>query len=74
MGINNLIAPTINWAIHQSPAVRSAIIESSGFKRARTIWTTRRELGRFGYFILGNKVGAYLTSSHFALVFKGVNL
>lgn len=58
MGIKNPIAPTINWAIHQSPAVWSAIIESSGFKHVRTTWTTRRELGRFGHFILGNKVGA----------------
>jgi hypothetical protein len=74
MGIKNPIAPTINWAIHQSPAVWSAIIQSSEFKHARTTWTTRRELGRFGHFILGNKVGAYLTSSHFTLVFKAVNL
>ena len=74
IGIKNPIAPTINWAFHQTPAVWSAIIESSGFKHVRTAWTTRRELGRLGHLILGNKVGAYLTNSHFALEFKAVDL
>jgi hypothetical protein len=73
MGIKNPIAPTINWAIHQSPTVWSSIIKSSRFKHVRTVWTTRRELGRFGHFILGNKVGAYLTNSHFVMIFRAVN-
>jgi len=72
MGIKNPIAPTINWTVHQSPHVWSSLIEASGYKCLKTTWTTRRELGRFGHAILGNKVGAYLTNSHFSLAFKAV--
>lgn len=72
MGIKNPIAPTINWTVHQSPNVWSPLIEASGFKHLKTTWTTRRELGRVGHAILGNKVGAYLTNSHFAMVFGAV--
>lgn len=73
MGLKNPLAPTIDWRAHQSPKVWSAIIEPAGFELVRTTWTTRREFGSLGHKILGNNLGSYITTSHFALEFRAIS-
>lgn len=70
LGVKNPLAPTIEWDLHQPPSVWIELIEQSGFRHKRTIWTSRRELGWLGRKMLGNAFGAYLTTSHFALHFE----
>ncbi len=63
----NVFAPTIEWRIHQQPKVWSELLVEAGFLPARIRWDAPSKLRGPGQMIFGNRVGGYLTGSHFIL-------
>ncbi|MGJ9421488.1 class I SAM-dependent methyltransferase [Aeromicrobium sp. CF3.5] len=69
--IGNVFAPTIEWHIHQQPEVWDRLMTQAGFAPGRTRWDAPSKLRRPGQMVLGNKIGAYVTNSHFILTAQG---
>jgi SAM-dependent methyltransferase len=63
----NVFAPGIEWNIHQQPEIWNELLLSSGFGVGRIRWDAPSKLRRTGQIVLGNRVGGYLTNSHFVL-------
>ena len=69
LGLRNPVAPSINWGIHQPPEVWSKVALETGFTETDRLWTSRREFGRLGQVVAGNRPVSYLLNSHFVLHF-----
>lgn len=69
-GGRNPVAPSIDWAIHQPPTVWVRLFQEAGFVKDRVRWDTLPQLGGRLYALLNNRLGAYLTTSHFILRFR----
>ena len=67
LGLPSPFAPGIDWRIHQTPAIWAELFSEQGFRLERTTWATRREFGLYGKLLLGNAIGAYLTTSQFTV-------
>lgn len=67
LGLPSPFAPGIDWRIHQPPAIWAELFSQQGFRLERTTWATRREFGSYGKLLLGNELGAYLTTSQFTI-------
>lgn len=67
----NMFAPTIEWSIHQEPGVWDALMVAAGFSPARIRWDAPSKMRGPGQLLFGNRVGAYLTSSHFVMTAQG---
>lgn len=67
LGLPNVFAPTIHWRIHQQPQVWDALMVAAGFRPARIRWAAPNTLRRPGQLVLGNRLGGYLTNSHFIM-------
>lgn len=67
VGLKNPFAPTINWRIHQPPAIWIRLLSEFGFVSPHVRWTFDRRLRHFGRVFLGNRVAAYFLQSHFCL-------
>ena len=63
-------AKRIEWEKHQPPEVWAGILQKSGFSTPIIKWTSYASLGRIGELVLGNRVGAFLTTGHFVLRMK----
>jgi len=63
----NIFSPTIEWHIHQQPKMWDKLLVESGFQPGRIRWNALSKLHKPGQILLGNRVGAYLTNSHFIL-------
>lgn len=70
IGVNNPLAPSIEWEKHQSPKTWKQLAVDGGFKTSRTKWTTLGILGSLGSMISNNPLFAFLTISHFQLFLK----
>lgn len=64
----NPLAPDIEWDKHQPPSVWAKVLLESGFARPAVSWTSPTRLGPVGRLFLGNKLAAYLLTSHFRLL------
>lgn len=69
-GLRSPFAPTIDWRIHQQPDTWSSLLDEVGFTTTRLVWNAPRQLGAVGQVLLGNRLGAYLTTSHFILALR----
>lgn len=69
--LHNIFAPTIEWHIHQQPTAWDRLMVDAGFAPARVRWDAPSKMRRPGQFVFGNRVGAYLTSSHFVMTARG---
>jgi SAM-dependent methyltransferase len=69
VGLKNPLAKNIDWETHQSPQRWIKIFEKAGFKKNSLRWNTPKYFGKFGNFLLGNKVVSFLTTSHFRVEF-----
>lgn len=65
IGIKNPLMPTIEWNKHQSPYTWCSLLKKVGFKDAKVLWSSPNMLGVIGRFLLGNRIAAYFTFSHF---------
>ena len=65
--IRNPITPTIEWKKHQQPRRWADLLTSSGLTVDEIDWTFPARLGDSWRPLLGNRVAAYLTNSHFRL-------
>ncbi len=72
LNLHNPIAPTIEWHIHQQPETWLALMSKAGFARGGIRWNAHWRLGRPGQLLLGNRLGAYATSSHFTITAQAV--
>lgn len=66
--LRNPMARSIEWHKHQAPEVWAALFEKEGFVTQSIDWTAPSFLGKAGRLLFGNKVMAYMWSSHFRLV------
>lgn len=71
LGVHNVFAPTIEWEIHQEPKVWDQLMTDAGFEPGRIRWDAPSKMRRPGQVVFGNRVGAYLTNSHFILTARG---
>lgn len=65
--MRNPLARSIEWWKHQSPWTWSAMLRDAGFCNATVQWTAPSLLGASGQVVLGNRIGAYFTTSYFVL-------
>jgi SAM-dependent methyltransferase len=70
LGLPNPILRTIEWEKHQSPSLWAALLAEVGFRDPRIRWSSFNTLRRPAQWLLGNRVGAYLTTSAFCLAMK----
>lgn len=70
LGVTNPLASMIEWEKHQSPQFWAQLLGEAGFGKPRIRWITWNTLRRPGQVVLGNRVGAYLTTSIFWLHVK----
>lgn len=70
LGLRNPIATTIEWEKHQSPKLWAELLAEVGFEQPRIRWLSFNSLRRPGQLLLGNRVGAFLTTSQFCLTMK----
>lgn len=70
IAMSNPFTPQIEWQKHQNPNVWGKVFAKAGFKTEATKWTSPNQLGHIGKILLGNKLGAYLTISHFRMLLK----
>jgi hypothetical protein len=63
----NPFVPEIEWELHQQPRVWAQLLGESGFLQARIRWNPMTRAGRAGELVLANRVGAFMTQSHFTL-------
>lgn len=68
LGRKNPFAPTIEWGKHQPPEVWIEFMLQAGFTDPQVRWFSIQRLGRIGKFLLGNRIGAYLTDSYFRII------
>ncbi len=67
IGLKNPLMPTIEWNKHQSPFVWKKFLQNCGFKKIKISWTTPNSFGLIGRILLGNRLAAYFTLSHFKI-------
>jgi cyclopropane fatty-acyl-phospholipid synthase-like methyltransferase len=70
--VRSPFAPTIDWTIHQQPGTWAALFSNAGFTTLDLKWNAHRRLGPLGQLVLGNRVGAFVTNSHFTLRMRKV--
>lgn len=64
LNVKNPMAPTIEWEEHQDPTVWVELLSECGFHKGQIWWNPLYRLRVLGP-LIRNKVGAYLTNSHF---------
>lgn len=64
----NPFLPAVNYRRHPEPRVWSQLLAQAGFQRPRVRWIAPGRLGRLGAALCSNRLGAYLTHSHYRLV------
>ena len=67
LGLRHPASPLAEWQKHQPPEVWSGLLKDSGFCDPHITWSSYNRLGRIGWLLLGNRVGAFFTASHFRL-------
>lgn len=67
IGRRSPFAPSIEWSLHHQPEVWAGLLQRAGFGDERVRWNTHAKLGAPGQGLLGNRLGGYLTNSHFIL-------
>lgn len=67
VGIHNPFAPSIEWEKHQKPELWAELLGSAGFRTHGLRWNALARAGKMGQAVLGNRLGGYLTNSHFIL-------
>jgi SAM-dependent methyltransferase len=67
LGLRHPLLPQIEWHKHQDPAVWSELLRGAGFDRRSLRWSSFNNLGRPGWLLLANRVGAFVFSGHFRL-------
>ncbi len=67
LGIRNPFAPTIEWHKHQAPEVWASLLGEAGFVNPGIRWSSFGELRNWGRVLIGNRMMAYLLTSHFCL-------
>jgi SAM-dependent methyltransferase len=65
LGLRNPFDPAIEWHKHQPPEVWLEMLELVGFRRESLRWSSPAKLGRAGQVLLGNRLAAFLFTSHF---------
>lgn len=70
LGLPSPFAPGIDWHIHQEPSTWRQVLAAGGFQHPRVRWDAVSRLGPIGQAVLGNRVGAFLTNSHFILTMQ----
>ena len=74
LGFKNPFTPQIEWMKHQDPGVWKKVFKKAGFETIRTKWTSPNQWGKIGNTLLGNKMGGYVTISHFNMRLKYLKL
>lgn len=64
------ISRSIEWHKHQDPELWAGLLRQAGFEEPRIGWSSYNRLGRLGWAVLANRVGAFLTTGHFRLVMR----
>lgn len=64
------ISRTIEWHKHQDPEVWAGLLEAAGFCDGAISWSSYNRLGRFGWALLANRVGAFVSTGHFRLLMR----
>lgn len=70
LGIPHPISRTIEWHKHQDPEIWAALLERAGFREPIVGWSSYNRLGRFGWALLANRVGAFVSTGHFRLLMR----
>jgi SAM-dependent methyltransferase len=65
--LTNPFARSIEFELHQNPRIWRALLNSTGFVCEGWMWNSMMRTGELGRLLLGNRLGAYLTTSHFTL-------
>jgi 2-polyprenyl-3-methyl-5-hydroxy-6-metoxy-1,4-benzoquinol methylase len=73
LGMRNPIDPAIEWHKHQPPEVWMGLAAEVGLETQRVRWSTPARFGRIGAALLGNRVCAFLFTSHFVITMRKAN-
>ncbi len=65
--VRNPFVPDIEWHLHQQPRVWAQLLAEAGFLESRIRWNPMTRAGRAGELVLANRLGAFVTQSHFTL-------
>jgi hypothetical protein len=60
----------IEWHKHQDPEVWAALLEEAGFIHPVVAWSSYNRLGRVGWALLANRIGAFFATGHFRLMMR----
>jgi SAM-dependent methyltransferase len=67
LGVINPFAPSIEWNKHQKPELWIELLEQVGFTKVSLEWSSYNILKYLGRILMGNRLMAYLTFSHFKI-------
>ncbi len=67
LGVINIFAPSIEWNKHQKPELWIELLEQVGFTKVSLEWSSYNILKNLGRILMGNRLMAYLTFSHFKI-------
>ena len=70
LGLRHPASPLAEWHKHQPPEVWALLLQDAGFCNPHVSWSSYNRLGRLGWMLLANRVGAFLTTSHFRLLMR----
>jgi SAM-dependent methyltransferase len=68
--VRNPFAPAIVWPLHQQPETWAELAQQAGYASPRVRWNAMTRTGRVGRVLLSNRVGAFMTQSHFTLTLQ----
>ena len=72
LNLNNPVAPTIEWKLHQQPKVWTELLADLDCSHESTQWTARREFRGIGKYLLANRYCSYMLNSHFCSTYSVV--
>lgn len=67
LGLKNPFASSIEWNKHQKPELWINLLQQAGFSKVSLEWSSFNILKKFGRILMGNRLMAYFTFSHFKL-------
>jgi len=67
LGIEHPVCRNIEWNKHQPPELLIELLREAGFESPDLSWSSFNRLGRVGWWMLANRIGAYFFTSHFRI-------
>lgn len=67
LGLKHPINKTIEWHKHQSPETWAGLLTRVGFVQQSISWSSFNRMGKLGWLLFANRIGAFFLKGHFCL-------